>query len=342
MQEGVPCWLQEGYWTGWLFFKGLINGELLCALGRDANNQMYPIAWAVVERETKESWDFFLSLLSTDLQFGDGNGWVFISDQQKGLINAVNKWAPKVEHRMCARHIYANWRKKFTNKKYQKLFWRCAKSSSMNLFNYNMNKLRAETPQGADAILRTDPEHWSRAWFKIGSFCDSVDNNMCECFNHWILKARFLPIISMLEGIRRQVMVRIHENRNKAERWTSLICPNTYKKLMTYIIASGSCHAISNGNNCYEVTYWDHRFTVNLDERTCSCRFWQLSGLPCPHAISCIYYASRPLEEFIAKCYSVEEYNKTYAHCLQPVEGNAFWPVSNREKPLPPQVCKDA
>jgi hypothetical protein len=37
------------------FFKGLTNGELLCALGRDANNQMYPIAWAVVERETKDS-----------------------------------------------------------------------------------------------------------------------------------------------------------------------------------------------------------------------------------------------------------------------------------------------
>jgi hypothetical protein len=33
------------------FFKGLTNGELLCALGRDAKNQMYPIAWAVVERD---------------------------------------------------------------------------------------------------------------------------------------------------------------------------------------------------------------------------------------------------------------------------------------------------
>jgi hypothetical protein len=42
---------------------------------------MYLIAWAVVERETKESWDFFLSLLSSDLKFGDGEGWVFISDQ---------------------------------------------------------------------------------------------------------------------------------------------------------------------------------------------------------------------------------------------------------------------
>jgi hypothetical protein len=96
---------------------------------------------------------------------------------------------------------------------------------------------------------------------------------MCECFNHWILKARFPPILSMLEGIRRQVMVKIQENRSKAKRWNGPICPNTYKKLMTYIIASGYCHAISNDNNCFEVTYWDHRFTVNLEDRTCSCRF---------------------------------------------------------------------
>jgi hypothetical protein len=39
------------------FFKGATNGELLCAIGRDANNQMYPMAWAVVEKENNDSWD---------------------------------------------------------------------------------------------------------------------------------------------------------------------------------------------------------------------------------------------------------------------------------------------
>lgn len=39
------------------FFKGTTIGELLVAIGRDANNQMYPIAWAVVERENNDSWD---------------------------------------------------------------------------------------------------------------------------------------------------------------------------------------------------------------------------------------------------------------------------------------------
>ncbi|CAI9265527.1 unnamed protein product [Lactuca saligna] len=35
------------------FFKGQCKGELLTAIGRDANNQVYPIAWAVVDIENK-------------------------------------------------------------------------------------------------------------------------------------------------------------------------------------------------------------------------------------------------------------------------------------------------
>ena len=49
------------------------------------------------------------------------------------------------------------------------------------------------------------------------------------------LNARFLPIISMLEGIRRQVMVRIQENRSKADKWIGLVCPKTFKKINSYI-----------------------------------------------------------------------------------------------------------
>ena len=49
------------------------------------------------------------------------------------------------------------------------------------------------------------------------------------------LNARFLPIISMLEGIRKQVMVRIQKNRSKADKWIGLVCPNTFKKINSYI-----------------------------------------------------------------------------------------------------------
>jgi len=47
---------------------------------------MYPIAWAVVEKETNETWDWFCGLLFKDLGVGDGSDWVFISDQQKVCV----------------------------------------------------------------------------------------------------------------------------------------------------------------------------------------------------------------------------------------------------------------
>jgi len=38
------------------FLKGYYGGQLLAAIGRDPNDQMFPIAFVVVEGETKESW----------------------------------------------------------------------------------------------------------------------------------------------------------------------------------------------------------------------------------------------------------------------------------------------
>jgi transposase-like protein len=61
-------------------------------------------------------------LLCRDLQIGDGDGWVVISDQQKEILKVVQTWLRNAEHRNCASHIYANWRKKFKKKEYQKMF----------------------------------------------------------------------------------------------------------------------------------------------------------------------------------------------------------------------------
>lgn len=64
------------------FLKGLM-GQLFVAVGRDGNNQMLPISWAVVEKETFDSWKWFLQQLQEDLCIGEGLGWALISDMQK-------------------------------------------------------------------------------------------------------------------------------------------------------------------------------------------------------------------------------------------------------------------
>ena len=66
------------------FLKGLCGGQILSAIGRDPNDQMLPIAYAVVESENKESWTWFLELLIGDLGGREEClTYTFISDQQK-------------------------------------------------------------------------------------------------------------------------------------------------------------------------------------------------------------------------------------------------------------------
>ena len=63
--------------------KTAYGGQLLVAVGRDPNDQYFPLAFAVVENECKETWRWFLTLLLQDIGDIDSHRWVFISDQQK-------------------------------------------------------------------------------------------------------------------------------------------------------------------------------------------------------------------------------------------------------------------
>ncbi|CAI9287868.1 unnamed protein product [Lactuca saligna] len=64
------------------FLKGVCRGELLSAVGRDANNNIYPLAWPVVNVENKRTWKWFLENLMEDIG-GNGHGITILSDGHK-------------------------------------------------------------------------------------------------------------------------------------------------------------------------------------------------------------------------------------------------------------------
>ena len=65
------------------FMKGQYPGQLLTAVGVDANNGIYPVAYGIVESESKQSWTWFLTCLGDDLGLQRNSHFTFITDRQK-------------------------------------------------------------------------------------------------------------------------------------------------------------------------------------------------------------------------------------------------------------------
>ncbi|XP_058218412.1 uncharacterized protein LOC131329341 [Rhododendron vialii] len=98
------CWaaLKKGFIEGCrpiigvdgCHLKGPHGGQLLAAVAIDGNNQIYPVAYAMVEVEDEASWSWFLEHLKNDLEIPNEPTFTIISDKQKGLINAISNLLP--------------------------------------------------------------------------------------------------------------------------------------------------------------------------------------------------------------------------------------------------------
>ncbi|XP_050209237.2 uncharacterized protein LOC126659951 [Mercurialis annua] len=318
------------------YLRGLVKGEILAAVGRDGNNQMFPIAWSVVTKENYANWEWFIKMLIKDLDLKDGDGWTLVTDQQKGLLDAVGTLLPKAEHRCCARHLHANWRKEHKGKPLQKQFWICAKSNNMPDFEQNMKELKKLTPKGFEAILRTHPRHWCRAYFNTEVKCDIVDNNLIESFNGQIVDARSKNVLSMLEDIRKLVMNRLRKNRDTCDKWICDFGPRIRKKLYESCLGSTSCHLLDSGNNAFEIEYKGDTYAVDLRKRTCPCRGWDLTGIPCVHAVCAIQHQGKNPEDFVHSYFGKERYMQAYSSMMSPMNSKKFWKKTGNDPPQPP------
>jgi len=74
------------------FLKGKFKGILLVALGQDSMKHFYPLAWAVVDRETIRTWKWFIELLRNSLGLADGEGLTLMSDMQKVILQVFNSF----------------------------------------------------------------------------------------------------------------------------------------------------------------------------------------------------------------------------------------------------------
>ncbi|GJS04615.1 mutator type transposase [Tanacetum coccineum] len=107
-KEGFKACMWQFLGFDGTFMKGQFPGKMLTVVGVEPNNGIYPLAYGIVETESKESWTWFLQHLKEDLDLQDHSNFTFISNRRKGIIPAVAEIFPAAEHRYCLRHILEN------------------------------------------------------------------------------------------------------------------------------------------------------------------------------------------------------------------------------------------
>lgn len=89
-------------------------------------------------------------------------------------------------------------------------------------------------------------------------------------------------------------------------------------------------------DDLFEVKSFSDKYIVNLLQHSCTCRKWDLIGIPCQHAISAIFLKHEDVEDYVSHWYTVETYRKSYEHIIYPVPSEKFWDDSGLGPVAPP------
>ncbi|KAK2645443.1 hypothetical protein Ddye_020638 [Dipteronia dyeriana] len=250
--------LKEGWKQGCMpllgldgcFTKGYHIGQLLITIGVDENNQMNPVAYALVEAETKDIWGWFLDQLASHLELNNSFGIVCISDKQKRLIDAIVERFPNSEHKFCVKHLYNNFKAQHRGLLLKQILWGAAKATTQQDW------------KGCKALVKS--------LLQGHSLRDMECNNICEAFNAAILAARDKQIITILEMIRNYIMTRLVRKRIEVEKWSHEIGPKVFRFVEKVKQESVYCYFEYSGNSTYQVrARGDEQFVVGINDRTC-------------------------------------------------------------------------
>lgn len=119
-----------------------------------------------------------------------------------------------------------------------------------------------------------------------------------------------------------------------------LICPRIKKRLDLLVTESRKWSASWDGDKKFAVKQGTRVVIVDLEAMTCSCRVFELTGIPCEHAIAAIYDRRHQVVDYVSDFYKREKYLATYQHALEAINGEEFWEINSTDELLPPDIPK--
>lgn len=308
------------------FLKSKYLGTLLLATGFDGDGELFPLAFGVVDEENDENWMWFLSELHNLLEVNTENmpRLTILSDRQKGIVDGVEVNFPTAFHGFCMRHMSDSFRKEFNNTMLVNLLWEAAHALTVIEFEAKVLEIEEVSQEAGYWIRRIPPRLWATAYFEGARF-GHLTANIVESLTTWINEASGLPIIQMMESIRRQLMTWFNERRETSMQWTSILVPSAERRVADALERARAFQVLRANEAEFEVISHEGTHIVDIRNRCCLCRGWQLYGLPCAHAVAALLSCRQNVHRFTESCFTIATYRKTYSQTIHPIPDKTLW-----------------
>ncbi|XP_072076712.1 uncharacterized protein [Arachis hypogaea] len=264
---------------------GKYKGCLLVAVSQDGNNNIVPIAFAIVEGETSDAWHFFLSNLRQHVVKRDGVG--LISDRHDSIRSAIERsngaWSPpRAFHMFCIRHIESNFLRKFKAPYLQKLIVNIGYSRTTKEYQMCYERLKERGEAYTNWLDRIPREQYALA-FDGGYRWGHMTTNLVECINSVLKGARNLPVTALVKA----TFYRLNElfTRKRAEAEARISAGLVFSEMVTTKLhanqrASGNIQVscFDRENEVFEVREMPSgvEYAVDLRHHRCDCGEFQV------------------------------------------------------------------
>ncbi|KAL2241000.1 UNVERIFIED_CONTAM: hypothetical protein Sindi_0741200 [Sesamum indicum] len=318
--------------------------KMLIAAAMDGNQQVLPLAFAVVDEESLLSWKWFLRQLSRHIIRGR-RGICLISDRHAGITRAVRECPdfvpPNGVHRYCLRHVCSNFNSKYKNVVLKDLCWRAGSEYQIRKFNRTMEEIKKQSLEAFQWLDRIDKEKWT-ASHDGGWRCGILTTNMSECINGVLKGARRLPLTAIAEMTFQRS---VHYFRERLARSTVMLTNNQLwtdfaYKMFTRWHQNSVEHTVTKFHQFQQsasvVTrrhggHGVNTHVVKIANRECSCGKWSQFGIPCSHAQKVCAAFMINAASMVKDYYDIMTYKNTYSKSFEPVHSEDYWDVPGFE-----------
>ncbi|XP_019078111.1 uncharacterized protein LOC104880614 [Vitis vinifera] len=284
--------------------SGPYRGSLFSATAYDADDGMFPIAFGVVSSKNYEDWLWFLQKLKGILQDKEV---VIISDRHQAILHSVSQLFGVENHAYCYHHVKENFSSYVT--KHRMKGKKCKMDALLLLDNVAyarldddyvvaMEKLKTYNSDLAKWVEENNPQHWAMSKFAKKRW-DKMTTNLAESFNAWLKEERHYTIFNLVMTHMDKFAHLACDHMGSTKNWKAAIGPKTEEKLLENIIKSGSLPVYPYVGGVFKVFNMKVYVDVNLRERTCTCKAWQMAGIPCENACAAIRQMKQDVYEYV-------------------------------------------